>query len=107
MQANLIQPEQIEQAILLIRKELQLSDEEAAGLIFQSGRSKQRGGRRRSLPYAFTEEGVAVLSSVLCVELQPSAFSLQPLLPAPPATPRREIGYHVKEGSVPYRMKRN
>lgn len=29
----------------------QLSDEEAAGLIFQSGISKQRGGRRRSLPY--------------------------------------------------------
>ena len=28
-------------------------------------------------------------------------------LAAPPATPRREIGYHVKEGSVPYRMKRN
>ena len=43
----------------------QLSDEEAAGLIFQSGRSKQHGGRRRSLPYAFTEEGVAMLSSVL------------------------------------------
>jgi len=43
----------------------QLSDEEAAGLIFQSGISKQRGGRRRSLPYAFTEQGVAMLSSVL------------------------------------------
>jgi TATA-box binding protein (TBP) (component of TFIID and TFIIIB) len=43
----------------------QLSDEEAAGLIFQSGRSKQRGGRRRSLPCAFTEECVAMLSSVL------------------------------------------
>lgn len=43
----------------------QLSGEEAAGLIFQSGISKQRGGRRRSLPYAFTEQGVAMLSSVL------------------------------------------
>ena len=42
----------------------QLSDEEAAGLIFQSGRSKQRGGRRHA-PYAFTEQGVAMLSSVL------------------------------------------
>jgi hypothetical protein len=39
----------------------QLSDEEAAGLIFQSGRSKQRGGRRHN-PYAFTEQGVAMLS---------------------------------------------
>ena len=40
----------------------QLSDEEAAGLIFQSGISKQRGGRRRSLPYAFTEQGVAMMT---------------------------------------------
>jgi hypothetical protein len=27
-------------------------------------------------------------------------------LAAPPVTPRREIGYHVKEASVPYRVKR-
>src|SRR5208283_1908898 len=42
----------------------QLTDEEAAALIFQFGRSKQRGGRRHN-PYAFTEQGVAMLSSVL------------------------------------------
>ncbi len=42
----------------------QLSDEEVAGLIFQSGTSKQRGGRRHN-PYVFTEQGVAMLSSVL------------------------------------------
>jgi DNA-binding PadR family transcriptional regulator len=42
----------------------QLSDDEAKGLIFQSGRSRQRGGRRHK-PYAFTEQGVAMLSSVL------------------------------------------
>ncbi len=33
-------------------------------LRFQSGRSKGRGGRR-TLPYVFTEQGVAMLSSVL------------------------------------------
>jgi hypothetical protein len=33
-------------------------------LIFQSGRASSHGGRR-TLPYAFTEEGVAMLSSVL------------------------------------------
>ncbi|MGI9115964.1 MAG: DNA-binding protein [Chthoniobacterales bacterium] len=38
------------------------SDE--ARLIFQFGRSKGRGGRRK-LPYVFTEQGVAMLSSVL------------------------------------------
>jgi ORF6N domain len=42
----------------------QLTDDEAAALIFQFGRSKQRGGRRH-YPYAFTEQGVAMLSSVL------------------------------------------
>jgi len=33
-------------------------------LLFQSGRANSRGGRR-NLPYAFTEQGVAMLSSVL------------------------------------------
>src|SRR5438105_13129159 len=43
---------------------LQLTDKETKSLIFQSGRSKGRGGRRHR-PYAFTEQGVAMLSSVL------------------------------------------
>jgi ORF6N domain len=42
----------------------QLTAEEAQNLIFQIGRSNGRGGRRH-LPYAFTEQGVAMLSSVL------------------------------------------
>ena len=42
----------------------QLTAEEAQALIFQIGRSKGHGGRRH-LPYAFTEQGVAMLSSVL------------------------------------------
>lgn len=33
-------------------------------MIFQIGRSKGRGGRRHR-PYAFTEQGIAMLSSVL------------------------------------------
>ena len=40
-----------------------LTDNETESLIFQSGRSKGRGGRRHR-PYAFTEQGVAMLSSV-------------------------------------------
>ena len=45
----------------------QLTREEAGRLIFQIGISKPRGrgGRRRSLPYAFTQEGIAMLSGVL------------------------------------------
>ena len=43
----------------------QLSAEEADGLRFQTETSKQARGGRRYLPYAFTEQGVAVLSSVL------------------------------------------
>ena len=42
----------------------QLSAEEAEDLIFQIGRSKGRGGRRHR-PHAFTEQGIAMLSSVL------------------------------------------
>jgi ORF6N domain len=36
-----------------------------SNLRFQSGTSKNRRGGRRYLPYAFTEQGVAMLSSVL------------------------------------------
>ena len=114
----------------------QLSDEEAATLIFQTGRSKQRGGRRHN-PYAFTEQGVAMLSSVLrseravqvnvaimrafvglrrllagndqlaqkLAELEQSVeghdqaikslFNAIRQLMAPPAKPRREIGFHA------------
>ena len=114
----------------------QLSDEEAGTLIFQTGRSKQRGGRRHH-PHAFTEQGVAMLSSVLrsgravqvnvaimrafvglrrmlagndqlarkLAELERSVeghdqaikslFNAIRQLMAPPARPRREIGFHA------------
>jgi hypothetical protein len=95
---QLVQPEHVEQAILLIRGQrgmldrdlavlygvetgnlnkavlrnadrfpadfmFQLTDEEAADLIFQSGRPSRHGGSRFN--YVFTQEGVAMLSSVL------------------------------------------
>jgi hypothetical protein len=41
-----------------------LTTEETEHLIFQIGRSKGRGGRRHR-PYAFTEQGVPMLSTVL------------------------------------------
>ena len=43
----------------------QLNAEEFKSLIFQFGISKKGRGGRRYLPYAFTEQGVAMLSSVL------------------------------------------
>ncbi|MGD1003423.1 MAG: ORF6N domain-containing protein [Minisyncoccia bacterium] len=43
----------------------QLTLEEFDVLIFQFGISKTGSGGRRHLPYAFTEQGVAMLSSVL------------------------------------------
>jgi hypothetical protein len=42
----------------------QLSAAEMKSLLLQSARAKERGGRRTP-PYAFTEQGVAMLSSVL------------------------------------------
>ncbi len=43
----------------------QLSPEEVESLRFQIGTSKKGRGGRRYLPYAFTQEGIAMLSSVL------------------------------------------
>src|SRR5262245_35946169 len=42
----------------------QLSRQETQSLLLQNARAKGRGGRRTP-PYAFTEQGVAMLSSVL------------------------------------------
>ena len=127
----------------------QLTADEAINLKCQIGISSLvHGGRRRSLPYAFTEQGVAMLSSVLrseravqvnvaimrafvnlrrmlasnetlarkLAELErrleghdhaiKSLFDAIRQLAAPPAKPRGEIGFHVKEDSVPYRVKR-
>jgi hypothetical protein len=43
----------------------QLTGKEVDALRFQSGTSKEGRGGRRYLPYVFTQEGVAMLSSVL------------------------------------------
>ena len=43
----------------------QLTSEEDEALRFQSGTSKEGRGGRRYMPYVFTQEGVAMLSSVL------------------------------------------
>jgi hypothetical protein len=125
----------------------QLTEDETAALIFQSGRSKQRGGRRHN-PFAFTEQGVAMLSSVLrseravqvnvaimrafvslrrmlsgndalsrkLAELErrleghdrgiKSLFDAIRELMTPPQTPRRELGFHIKEYRVRYRIRR-
>ncbi len=43
----------------------QLTKDEYNSLIFQSGISNSKRGGRRFMPYVFTEQGVAMLSSVL------------------------------------------
>ena len=43
----------------------QLTKDEYESLIFQIGISKPKRGGRRFMPYVFTEQGVAMLSSVL------------------------------------------
>ena len=101
-------------------------------------------GGIRALPYAFTEQGVAMLSSVLRskraihvnVEIMRAFVRLRQLLAThadlarkleeleqkydaqfkavfdairalmrPPVPERREIGFHIKEKAVPYRIK--
>ena len=105
---------------------------------------KHRG--RSYLPYAFTEQGVAMLSSVLrsrravqvniaimrafvrlremlltnaelarkLADLEQKYDSqfkgvfdaIRQLMAPPPAPPKPEIGFHVKEDAVPYRTSR-
>jgi hypothetical protein len=102
----------------------QLDAEEVANLKFQFGISSW-GGRRR-LPYAFTEQGVAMLSSVLNSERAVNrelarkfaelerrvgkhddeiAAILEAIrkLIAPLEKPQREIGFHVRERAGRYR----
>lgn len=54
----------------------QLTKEEYESLIFQNGISKIGRGGRRFMPYAFTEQGVAMLSTVLNSE-QAIAINIQ------------------------------
>ena len=54
----------------------QLTKEEYSSLIFQNGISKPQRGGRRFMPYVFTEQGVAMLSSVLNSE-QAIAMNIQ------------------------------
>jgi len=126
----------------------QLAPEELGNLKFQIGTSSYAHGGRRKPVSAFTEQGVAMLSSVLrsqraiqvnvaimrafvrlrealslhkdlahkLAELERkienhdesirSLFEAIRQLMTPPEPPRREIGFHVKEASVPYRIKR-
>jgi hypothetical protein len=125
-----------------------LTVEEAANLRCQIGTSSSRYGGRRYLPYVFTEQGVAMLSSVLRSEravqvnvaIMRAFVALRQMLASnealarklgelerrleghdqaikslfqairelmtPTAKPHREIGFHVKESTVPYRVKR-
>jgi hypothetical protein len=127
----------------------QLTPEETQDLRFQIGTSSSGYGGRRYLPYVFTEQGVAMLSSVLrskqavrvnvaimraFVRLREtlslhkeltrkladlerkieghdksihSLFEAIRQLMAPPVPePKPEIGFHIKEDAVPYRIKR-
>ena len=54
----------------------QLTKDEYESLIFQIGISKPKRGGRRFMPYVFTEQGVAMLSSVLQSE-QAIAINIQ------------------------------
>lgn len=64
----------------------QLSMEEAKDLIFQFGISSWGGVRKP--PCVFTEQGVAMLSSVLR-----SKRAIRQLMAPPPEKPRRMIGF--------------
>lgn len=146
--------ERIQRAIYLIRGEndfmFQLTIEEAENLRCQTGISSSRYGGRRYRPHVFTEQGVAMLSSVLRSEravlvniaIMRAFVQLRQVLgshaelarklteleraveghdtairslfdairhlmePSKTEQSAKEIGFHVKEDQVPYRIKR-
>jgi hypothetical protein len=77
----------------------QLSKEEFAALRRQSGTSNEGRGGRRYAPYAFTEQGVAMLSSVLQSKLADherhlvAIFKVLKQLAAPPPKKKHPIGF--------------
>jgi hypothetical protein len=82
----------------------QLDAEEVANLKFQFGISSW-GGRRR-LPYAFTEQGVAMRRVGKHDEEIAAILEVIRRLMAVPETPRREIGFHVREKAARYRVRK-
>ena len=82
----------------------QLDAEEVANLKFQFGISSW-GGRRR-LPYAFTEQGVAMRRVGKHDEEIAAILEAIRQLMAVPETPRREIGFHVREKAARYRVRK-
>lgn len=120
----------------------QLTNQEVKNLIFQFGIS--RWGGTRKLPFAFTENGVAMLSSILNsqrailvnIQIMRTFTKLREILVsnkdlarrlndlekkydgqfkivfeairqlmAPPKTPKRKIGFHLKEKQASYSKK--
>ena len=126
----------------------QLTLKEIENLRFQFGTSSFGHGGRRYAPYVFTEQGVAMLSSVLksrqavrvniaimrafvrlretlslhkelahkLAELErkiekhdesiSTLFEAMRQLMTPVEKPAKEMGFHVKEDAVPYRIRR-
>jgi hypothetical protein len=82
----------------------QLDAEEVANLKFQFGISSW-GGRRR-LPYAFTEQGVAMRRVGKHDEEIAAILEVIRQLMAVPETPRRKIGFHVREKAPRYRVRK-
>ena len=82
----------------------QLDAEEVANLKFQFGISSW-GGRRR-LPYAFTEQGVAMRRVGKHDEEIAAILEVIRRLMAVPETPWREIGFHVREKAGRYRVRK-
>jgi ORF6N domain len=82
----------------------QLDAEEVANLKFQFGISSW-GGRRR-LPCAFTEQGVAMRRVGKHDEKIAAILEVIRQLMAVPETPRRKIGFHVREKAPRYRVRK-
>ncbi len=88
----------------------QLTEEEAELMVSQNAIPSKQS---RSMPYAFTEQGVAMLSNVLrskrAVQVNiefKAVFDAIRQLKTPPKSSRKRIGFQVKEKGAVYKTKR-
>ena len=95
-------------------RSLRLNEPESTGSQLDKGNRSQiatgynsaKHRDKRARPYAFTEHGALVAANVVHDRgLRDLYQKLLPLLQAP-ATPKRELGFHVRERAATYRVKR-
>jgi len=107
---QLVPVEHVERLIHLARGEIVLLDADLATLYGVETKVLNRAVKRNRsrFPHDFMFQLTAEEAANLRCQIGTSSSGYDAIreLMSPPAKPKREIGFHIKEDSVPYRVKR-